>query len=318
MTDRRSFITGAAGAAGALALGGCRSVFDEMSFYGPTVRDRLWMWGHHADCAKRAAACLHDAKREAAFKWPGKTVEQAEGCRLMGIPNDCVIRWCNLPKYPWGDYFDQFKDLKRISFGIHDGGRETTDEKMRIAFEELQPRMPNLTGCFLDDYFLSKKKDYVPDVRKLGKISEAVHAHGLRLSVVAYADQVGIRPEFKPHFDLVDEVSFWFWKGSNIPTMADQIRRCREAIGPDKDMLLGLYMWDFTTAAPVPADLMRQQLAFAERFLVDRTISGLIFHPTFAAALDVPSVNLAKEWIAGHGERTLHDLSLDGTSHRRF
>ena len=310
--DRRGFLKAGAAFGGAAAVGGCQTVFGQTSFYGPTIRDRLWMWGHHPDAVKVAGWGFADHGFRTGF------VDQAEACRLMGIPNDCVIRWCNLPKYPWGNYFDQFKGLKRISFGIHDGGTETTDEKMRIAFEELQPRMPNLTGCFLDDYFLSKKKDYVPDVRKLGKISEAVHAHGLRLSVVAYADQVGIRPEFKPHFDLVDEVSFWFWKGSNIPTMADQIRRCRETIGPDKDMLLGLYMWDFTTAAPVPADLMSQQLAFAERFLADRTISGLIFHSTFAAALDVPSVNLAKEWIAGHGERTLHDLSLDGTSHRRF
>jgi len=302
MTTRRSFISGMASAAGVLAAGGygCASPVGAASFYGPTIRDRLWMWGHHVDSAKQAGRCAGIRK---GFKWPGRAVDQAEGCRLMGIPNNCVIRWCNLPKYPWGDYFDQFKEMKRISFGIHDGGAEKTEEKMRIAFEELQPRYPNLTGCFLDDYFLSKNKDYVPSLKKLGKIADAVHAHGLRLSVVAYADQVGIKPAFKPHFGLVDEVSFWFWKGSNIPTMADQIRKCRDFIGPDKDMLLGLYMWDFSVAAPVPADLMSQQLAFAERFLADRTINGLLFHPTFSAALDVPAVNLSKKWIAEHGEK---------------
>ena len=84
--------------------------------------------------------------------------------------------------------------------------------------------------------------------------------------------------------------------------MADKVRRCRDFVGPDKDILLGLYMWDFSVAAPVPAELMRQQLAFAERFLSDRTIDGLLFHPTFAAALDVPAVQLSKEWIAEHGD----------------
>ena len=231
----------------------------------------------------------------------------------MGIPNNCVIRWCNLPKYPWGNYFDQFKGLKRISFGIHDGGAESTDEKMRIAFEELQPAMPNLTGCFLDDYFLPwGRKNYVPDVGELGRISDAVHAHGLRLSVVAYSDQVGIRQAFKPHFDLVDEVSFWFWKGSNIPTMEDQIRRCRDFIGLDKDLLLGLYMWDFSESAPVPPNLMRRQLACAERFLADRTVDGLIFHPTFIAAMDMPSVRLSRQWIAAHGEQAWGKVSADG------
>ena len=101
----------------------------------------------------------------------------------------------------------------------------------------------------------------------------------------------------------MDEVSFWFWKGSNIPTMEDQIRRCREFIGPEKDLLLGLYMWDFSESAPVPPDLMIRQLTFAERFLDDRTINGLIFHPTFIAAMDMPSVKLSQLWIAKHGER---------------
>ena len=181
MTTRRSFIVDSVSAAGALAVGGCATPFGKSSFYGPTVRDRLWMWGHHVDSAKHAGRCAGVHK---GFKWPGRAVDQAEGCKLMGIPNNCVIRWCNLPKYPWGDYFDQFKEMKRISFGIHDGGAESTDEKMRIAFEELQPRHPNLTGCFLDDYFLSKNKDYVPNLKKLGEISDAVHAHGLRLSVI--------------------------------------------------------------------------------------------------------------------------------------
>jgi len=300
MTSRREFIAGAA--ASALAAG-CRTSPSRSSFYGPTIRDRLWMWGHHVDSAQRAGGWHPDPAKRKKFVWPGKAVDQAAGCRLMGIPNNCVIRWCNLPKYPWGDYFEQFRALKRFSFGICDGAAGSIDEKMRIAFEELQPRYPNLTGCFLDDYFLNEKvKDYVPDLKKLGQISDAVHSHNLRLSVVAYADQVGIRPAFKPHFGLVDEVSFWFWKGSNIPTMGDQIRKCRDFIGPDKDLLLGLYMWDFSASSPVPADLMAQQLAFAEKFLADRTIDGLLFHPTFAASLDIPAVNLAKKWIAEHGE----------------
>lgn len=273
-------------------------------FYGRTIRDRLWMWGHHVDCAKFAANCADDKSKKARFAFPGRAVDQAEGCRLMGIPNNCVIRWLNRPEYPWGDYFDQFRDMRRISFGIEDGGWESTDEKMRIAFEELQPRMPNLTGCFLDDFFLSAAKSGdVPDIVRLGRISDAVHAHGLRLSVVAYSDQVGIRPEFKPHFDLCDEISLWFWREGNIPTMRDNVRRCRDFLGTGKDMLLGIYMWDFPSAAPVPAEMMALQLECAREFLSDGTVSGLIFHPTFAAALDMPAVNMAKAWIADHGEK---------------
>ena len=296
---RRDFLAGSAAVVGEATLGAAQKVLPAKdSFYGPTIRDRLWMWGHHASTCECAGAIA--GKKKGEFVWPGKTVDMAEGCRLMGIPNTCVIRWCGMPTYPWGNYFDQFKDRKRVSFGIIDGAKGSVEEKMRIAFEELQPKMPNLTGCFLDDYFLSKKPNYVPDISKLEKISAAVHAHGLRLSVVAYSDQAGIKPEFKPHLDLCDEISFWFWKGALIPTMRDRIRRCRDFIGPDKDLLLGLYMWDFSVAEPVPGHLMCQQLEFARPFLADGTVNGLIFHPTFAAALDVPAVKLSKEWIAAH------------------
>ena len=87
-----------------------------------------------------------------------------------------------------------------------------------------------------------------------------------------------------------------------IPKMAERIRRCRYFIGPDKDFLLGLYMWDFSVAEVVPEHLMRQQLDIARQFLADKTINGLIFHPSFAAALDVPAVKVSKQWIAAHGE----------------
>ena len=299
--NRREFIAGAAGMVGTAAFGQNIPKPAKAPFYGPTIRDRLWMWGHHASTCECAGAIA--GKKKGVFVWPGKTVDMAEGCRLMGIPNTCVIRWCGMPTYPWGNYFDQFKDRKRVSFGIIDGAAGTVEEKMRIAFEELQPKMPNLTGCFLDDYFLNAKvPNYVPDLAKLHKIADAVHSHNLRLSVVAYADQVGIKPEFRPHVNLCDELSFWFWKGSMIPKMADRIRRCRDFLGPDKDLLLGLYMWDFSVAEVVPEHLMRQQLEFARRFLADKTINGLIFHPTFAAALDVPAVKVSKQWIAEHGE----------------
>lgn len=292
MISRRSFIEGSALLAGGLMSGGCASLIGKPSFYGPTFRDRLWMWGHHADMAHKSV--------KKGKKWPGPTVEQAEGCRLMGIYNDCVIRWGNKPAHPWGNYFDQFKDMKRITFGITDGGNGTVWEKLDWAINEIKPAYPNLTGCFLDDYFTPQ--GFTQSVTDLGRIADRLHENGLRLSVVLYSDQDGLKPEFKPQLDLIDETSYWFWSSKNIDTMEDSVKRCREFIGPEKDLLLGLYMWDFTLGEPVAAERMASQLEHARRFLADGTVTGLIFHPTFQAALDVPAVNLSKEWIRRHGE----------------
>ena len=291
---RREFIGGVAAASLAGALGGCSSPCGGRQFYGKTIRDRLWMWGHHPDMSKRSFP------RNSANVWPGRSVDQAEGCRMMGIPNDCVIRWGNMPVHPWGNYFEQFRALKRISFGIADGAKGSVQEKMRIAFEEIQPNFPNLTGCFLDDYF--RPANIGQKGLDLRKVADEVHAHRLRLSVVLYSDQDGFRPEFKHDLECCDETSLWFWKSSNIGTMGDQVKRCREFIGPEKDLLLGLYMWDFTLGEPVSGVRMEHQLSCARKFLADRTVTGLIFHPSFAAALPVPAVKLSKEWIAAYGE----------------
>lgn len=260
-------------------------------FYGPIIRDRLWMWGHHPESVVDGK---HGFPKNATY------LDQAEACLSMGIPNNCVVRWCNLPRHPWGGYFEQFRALKRFSFSITDGAAGTVWDKMNLAFDELLPTMPNLTGCFLDDFFAVPQLTQTED--DLVKIADAVHAHGLRLSIVFYSDQDGFRPEYQSRLALCDEISFWFWRGENIAGMADRVRQCRDFIGPDKDLLLGLYMWDFSCGHPISAENMASQLETARGFLADGTVSGLIFHPTFAAGMDLDSVRLSREWIQAHGE----------------
>lgn len=286
---RREFAAGAAAFAATGPVTAAPRRAKGGSFYGPTFGDRLWLWGHHPGCVSHG---------QNGFA-PGQVkVDQAEACRLMDVPNDCVIRWCNKPAYPWGNYFDQFKDLKRVSFGIVDGSVGTVHEKMRIAFEELQPKMPNLTGCFLDDFFINKRL-YL-EARELAKVADAVHSRGLRLSVVAYFDQVGIKPEHKAHIELCDETSVWMWQSKNLASQADGVKRARDFIGPEKDLLIGMYMWDFSCGQPVSAKRMENQLELGRQMLADGTASGLIFHPSFAADLDLPSVKMTKAWIQRH------------------
>jgi len=295
--NRREFIRTASLAGAGAVVGGCRSLFEKTSFYGPTIRDRLWMWGHHPDSVKIA----HWGFDKYGYEAKGHFADQAEGCRLMGIPNDCVIRCAELPKRPWGDYFEQFRSLRRFTFGITDGGIETTEEKMRIAFEELKPNFPNFTGCFLDDFF--SNKDLNQPYEKLVKIADEVHAHDLRLSVVLYADDDGFQEVNRSSCKLCDETSLWFWRQKNIVQLFDDVKRCRDYVGPDKDILLGLYMWEFADKGkPMSAAMMEKQLDIARKLLADRTISGLIFHPTFVADLDLDAVRLSKEWIRTYAD----------------
>lgn len=296
-TTRREFLGGIAAASGLAAAGGCCSLMGGSSFYGPTIRDRLWMWGHHSQMCHSSGF-----KKGSGRKWEGPTVEQAEGCKLMGIPNNCFIRWGNKPAHPWGDYINQFHQVKRFSFGITDGGNGTVWDKLDWAINEIKPAFPNFTGGFLDDFFAVKKFTQTGDAVR--KIADRLHENDLRLSIVVYSDQDGIKPEYKQYLDICDETSFWCWHSKNLGKHEDAVRRMRDFIGPEKSLLMGVYMWDYTLGEPVPADRMEMQLEFARRLLREKIITGLIFHPTYSAALDVPAVNLAKQWIRAHGEDT--------------
>jgi hypothetical protein len=292
---RRDFIKGAA-AFSAMAAGGCLTKSAKKSFYGSTIRDRLWMWGHHPDMCSESNFDLNNKS----WKWNGPSVDQAQGCKMMGIPNNCVIRWGNKPVHPWGDYFEQFRSLRRFTLGITDGGNGTVWDKLEWAINELKPSFPNFTGGFLDDFFIVKS--YTQNTADLTKIADRLHENDLRLSIVVYSDQDGIKPEYKKYLDLCDETSFWCWRSNNLGKHESMVRRMRDLIGGEKSLLMGVYMWDYTLGAPVSPKLMEMQLEFAGRLLREKVITGLIFHPSYSAALDVPSVNLAKKWVRENGE----------------
>ena len=62
--SRRDFLGGIAAASAVASAAGCRSIFQGSSFYGPTIRDRLWMWGHHAQMCHKSGF-----KKSSGRKW---------------------------------------------------------------------------------------------------------------------------------------------------------------------------------------------------------------------------------------------------------
>ena len=60
--------------------------------------------------------------------------------------------------------------------------------------------------------------------------------------------------------------------------------------------------YSYEGAVQLNYTLMEKQLDFARKLLADRTISGLIFHPTFVANLDLEAVKLSKSWIKAYAD----------------
>lgn len=297
MMDRREFLKASAGVTMAFG-GGCRfldccgrsDAHAVVPPYEDTIRDRLWMWGH--------GGTAFDAPRWTYQIPAGTPIEMNDACKYMGIPNVCVCRYQGLPKEEdCAAYLKTFKDIKRIAFSIVDGAGSTWRKKYELA-KRLRKDNPNLGTVWLDDYFtpqtLSRPED-LPAFRRM------LDEDGMKLASVLYPDQEGVKPEFKPTLDLCDQVSVWFWYAKNIPNMKEDIRKVRDLVGPEKAILMGIYMWDFGGNRPVPDDLMLQQLETGRELMQEGQLSGLLFHPTSLVSRKLPAIELARQWIAKNG-----------------
>lgn len=306
-TSRRSFLA-AAGAAGAVfmvdradaaqkaikVVSAVRKRADSNVVnppYEDVIQDRLWMWGH--------GGVAFDKPRYTFKIPPAPPIEMNDACKYLGIPNVCVCRYAGLPKAEdCAAYLKTFKDIKRIAFSIVDGAGGGWKAKYELA-KKLRKDHPNLDTVWLDDYFTPQKISRPDDIFAFRK---QLDKDGFKLASVIYPDQEGIKPEFKGVLDLCDQVSVWFWHAKNIPVMKEKVRKLRDLVGPSKALLMGIYMWDFGGGRPVPDDLMRMQLETGRELMVERQLSGLLFHPTSLVSRKLSSIEIARKWIVDNGK----------------
>ena len=298
---RRGFLEAAALGTTALALTGTTSVHaaPELRQYEPTLRDRLWMWGH-------GPGTTNDL-----YNIPtGKNIDMADAIDYMGIPNVCVIRWRGKPEPPFDEYIKQFQKVKRVAWSIIDGAEQSYEQKKRWAFE-LSEKMPNLVNVFLDDFFDGNdgppngEKTYPAHLstKQLGELRAemATLKRKTDLSVVLYSRQ--LHPAIKHHIDYCDVVSFWTWDATDLNALENNFKKYREIV-PDKPTLLGIYMWDFGGSKPITIELMKHQLAFALEKFKQGQIDGMIFHCTPLCDLGLEAVEYSRKWIAEYGKES--------------
>ncbi len=248
------------------------------------------MWGHHRDSLKS----LKGGREQ--YNLPYDTrIDMAAACKEMGIPGCFVVRWLNLPaKAELPEYMEQFRNTKRVGFSITDSAAESFDEKVRLGFEYAD-KMPNLTSLVMDDFWSGASKG--ADVRKIARVREGTSARNMKLGVVLYSDQNGVKGEFKDVLDLCDEITFWFWHGKNVGTIETQVAKLKELVGEEKPILLGQYMYDFGGKKPMSGADMERQLAATSRLLSQKAIDGVIFHCTPLVDMNLDAVKVSRAWI---------------------
>lgn len=132
----------------------------------------------------------------------------------------------------------------------------------------------NVTGVYCDDLLgLMKNAKYGPaefcDIRAAIRELNA----DLKLWTVVYThefEEKDFWTGMRPHMDVV---TLWIWKSEDIVNMPEYVDLCR-SLFPDKPIIMGVYLRDYTKVAPVPVDLVKRQMNGIAELVEQGKLSG--------------------------------------------
>lgn len=206
-----------------------------------------------------------------------------DGCRFFGLtranymfhPNTEFamqhLAWlaevtCDIAKWTYHDEADGG------SGHTVDGRPERVLSEAKLV-SDLSLKYPNLTGAFHDDMLgLARREGLTPE--QYVEVYAAVKSANpkLKLWVVIYTHELDA-PEWEGFGQFVDIVNLWIWNAGELPRQDEQIARCQEVF-PGKPIIMGAYLRDYPTVAPVPMDLMRVQWDSIRRHCESGTLAG--------------------------------------------
>ncbi len=258
---RREFVQTVSRAGAALGLAGCATAAEQRPGDAwlenggkPSFRDIGWVWeGQGIDP-----------------KVPPSVYGLGQGARYFGLsranflfhPNDVYA--LDLLR----DYVEVTCDISKWGWEWNEDGRpacKPTSDPMTVRTEgenvaRLAKQFPNVSGVYCDDLLgLMERFQYGP--REFGDIRSAIRDMDptLDLWTVVYAhefEKAEFWTEMRPHIDVV---TLWIWKSEDIVHMPQYVDQCR-ALFPDKPIIMGVYLRDYTLVAPVPVDMVKRQM----------------------------------------------------------
>jgi len=254
----------------------------------PTVRDKLWIWGHEAGS--------HNDE----WDLPGPSrMTPTEGAFYLGVPNALMVSYYDLPKPPFDREMRAFAPLKRVVWSIvgeSSSARTDLDEVLRLA-----GRFPNLCGAIMDDFFYTEPKESgaisrvsVEQLRGFrARLQGATRPLDLWVTVYTHDLRLPIQPYLEP----CDVLTFWTWRAEHLADLEGNFARL-EALAPAKRKVLGCYMWDYGPKKPMPLAAMRRQCQLGLEWLRAGRIEGMIFLASCICDLGLETVEWTRRWIA--------------------
>ncbi len=153
-----------------------------------------------------------------------------------------------------------------------DAGLERICAEARTV-AQLSTRFTNITGAIHDDMKGLVEREGI-SAEAYAKVPTALKAVNdtLRLWAVVYTHELDWPGwvELMPHIDVVN---LWVWRAEDLHTLDEGLDRCRRLFGR-RPIIIGCYLRDYPTAAPVPMDALAYQWRRIARYLEEGKIDG--------------------------------------------
>ncbi len=206
-----------------------------------------------------------------------------DGCRFFGLtranymfhPNTEFamqhMAWldevtCDIAKWRYTD----------TEAGGSDHSVDARPERVRAEAElvsRLSLSYPNITGAFHDDMLgLARRESLTPELYAEVYAAAKSANPDLKLWVVVYTHELEA-PEWAEFAQFIDIVNLWVWRSEELVKQDEEIARCREVF-PDKPLMMGAYLRDYTLRAPVPMDRVQGQWESIARNVEAGTLDG--------------------------------------------
>ena len=253
-----------------------------MSKKNKDILDSIWLWSHPAGCYNGR------------WEIPGESaLSPIEAAAYLGINNAVMVVFANEPAPPFENYAEQFSGMDKLIWSvIGDAGSKRNNEKSDLQpVLDLKKSIPNLCGAVMDDFF-GNDRDNIDVVRK---ISEKLHAAGMELWVVLYDRQLE-EPRLKEFLEYCDVINFWTWRPEKLPALENNLDKLRHIV-PDKDIALGIYLYDFEGGEVIDFERMQYQCDIAEKQWENGSIREIILLGSPLVGMDVNTVEWTRDWI---------------------
>jgi hypothetical protein len=262
------------------------------------ARDKFWMFGVRPHQDDYLLGKHNDNRR---YAW--SRITPAEAAFMLDVPNIMLIN-CDGEPAPFSTtaygYAESFCRMKKVLWGA------TGSSGFRIGNEEkficdLAEKYPNIGGAFMDDC-LGKFRS-LPDGERDKKAIELLSeirsgldkaSHYMQIYATCYTTELEL---FSPEvFNYFDGLTMWTWSYKEIPQILEKYEKIEKRF-PDKQKLLGIYMYDFPSGQPVPDDYMKIQCELGLKLMIEGRLDGMIFEANSVMGVGLPSEYWLRNWV---------------------